>query len=149
MVGYIVKDCWHDIRTTGFGQRPRPARGERGTTRLCPRDKTHHPVSMLGIHQSTDARSWIERIRRLTLPCDFGNNLNDLLMNRALYDQAGGRNANLPLIVEHTLSRGNRRFLNVTVRSENDVWALAAELQTDPLKIGFCGILHKQSPGRS
>src|SRR5262249_34729596 len=117
-----------------------------GPLRLAGRDVALHVRLVLGGDERPHLRRRIppRAVRELLLPGD--HSLNDAIVDALLDEEAAARGADLSLIVENGADGGLRGGVEVRV-GEDDVRALAPELERDALERPSCG-LHHDPAGR-
>ena len=133
---HAIEDRRHEIRAVGQGRiiGRLAADDERGALAEADLDVVPHPVALLEADERADLGRVVGRIADLDLPGRRGEQLDDLLVDRALDEDPAARAAVLAAVVEDAVRRLAREPLEVGV-GVDDVRALAAELEADLLHV--------------
>ncbi|MCY1413545.1 hypothetical protein D9M71_289780 [compost metagenome] len=106
-------------------------------------DVGQHVVHLGGVHQGADVGGRVQRVARLPGLDGLDHHGHELVLDRALHQQARTGGADFALVEGDGAGSGFGGGLQVRGVGEDDVRALAAGFQPDALHVGFAGIDHQ------
>ena len=143
LVVRIVEDGRLDIHTAGLFQGALAAAEHLGLVGMTGFDVGQHGVQVALVDQRADLGLRVQRMADLPALEGLDHHGHELVLDRALYQQARTGGAHLALVEADGHGGSLGGFLQAGRVFEDDVGALAAGFQPDALHVRFAGVDHQ------